>query len=307
MTDSELRAELKKKFGKVQSTGTGYLYVPCPTCHPKDRKKCKRYVYPSREASNCWVCNTTLTLATLLGSTEHVQVERVSEEVEKKVNPMAAVMPCNKVVPLTQLPQTHPALDFLRKDHLLEFERYGREFGIVYCPSDGGKVLNGKPFVSSADRLIFPVNYHNQMVGWQMRAIPGTTYGDREDALRYYHLFNKGSYLYNFDNAVQYPIVIVVEGVKKALKFQNAVATLGKSVSRTQVELLCMNWKKIVLLLDDGKEARAKSAELAQAMKMQGKQVVDINPGDYGYDSPDEMTLDVAQGIVAENIKDWVL
>lgn len=304
MTETELMALLRQKFGKAKRVGrAGYIYIPCPTCKASQRKKNKRFLIPpSYHLTNCWVCDQAISTQVLLGSSSFEPIERTGVPYVKTEHPLASILPCRKTIPINQLSRDHLAVKFLSKDFLFELDRYYNEFGIVYCPPDGGQILSSSPFVSSAERLIFPVTFNKKLIGWQMRSIPGTIYGDRPDVVRYYHLFNKGNYLYNYDNAIQYRVVVVVEGVKKTLKYENAVATLGKGVSQTQVELLCMGWEHIVLLLDGEEEAREKAAEIEEGLRLQGKKVTNINPMEFGYASPDEMPQDVAREIVATKL-----
>ena len=209
----------------------------------------------------------------------------------KKENPMARQMPGLRFIPVNQLPLDHPAVKFLHKDHLFDLDRYATEYGICYCPCDAGMTFSSRPFISSAERLIFPVRFNNELVGWQMRSIPGTTYGDREDAVKYYHLFNKGQYLFNYDKARQYQTVVLVEGVKKALKLPNAVACFGKDLTDAQVQLLT-NWKNIIVCLDAQDVAQAIGRRVAASLRAYGLRALNVDLGPYGFPSPDEMTTD---------------
>jgi hypothetical protein len=148
------------------------------------------------------------------------QVTRVEvEEQEEEVNPLSLELPYYRAIPVNELPDNHPAIQFLHKDYLYDLDTYAKVHKMVYVPYEGGKIYhNSAKFITSAERLVFPVYFEHKLVGWQMRSIPGTFFGDRPDDVRYYHLFNKGSYLYNYDQAKNYDRVVVVEGGKKALK-----------------------------------------------------------------------------------------
>jgi hypothetical protein len=226
----------------------------------------------------------------------------VKAVVKKEVDPRALEMPCYSSIPVNQLEADHPAVKFLHKDFLYDLDRYAIEYGIVYVPSDGGKVFRTTaPYTTSAERLIFPVFFNKKMVGWQMRSIPGTFYGDRKDVVRYYHLFDKGSYVFNYDNAIQHDEVIVVEGVKKALKFPNAVATWGTGISNPQMQII-QQWDRIVMMLDgeehNGTQQRAK--EFVEGLKTAGKKAINIDLRSYGVTSPDDLPAETLQNIVRE-------
>lgn len=294
MLDAQQLAEgLKARFGTVRTAANNWLRIPCPTCALKDKKKMKRYVSLYNGSSKCYVCEVKLELVELMGDnfiplrsdTPYVQEER-------KENPQARILPCTRAIPVNQLPLTHPAIKFLHKDHLFNLDSYYNDYGIVYIPSDAGKQFCTSPFVSSGDRLLFPVFHRMELVGWQMRSIPGTVYGDMADAVKYYHLFNKGSYLYNFDLAVKYNLVILVEGVKKALKLPNAVASWGKNVSPIQAQLLQSNWKDIIVMLDTGPKEQEIGNNLVEACNRHGCNALNIDIGKYGFPSPDEATTE---------------
>jgi hypothetical protein len=215
----------------------------------------------------------------------------VTVEEPKKEHALARKMPGTKFIPVNQLPLDHPAIKFLHKDYLFELDRYYNDYGIVFCPCDGGVTFKSKPFTSSAERLIFPVRFRGEMIGWQMRSIPGTIYGDRTDVIKYYHLFNKGSVLFNYDKAKQYQTVVLVEGVKKALKLPNAVACFGKDLTDTQVQLLS-EWPNIIVCLDSQDIAQAIGRRVTDSLRSFGRNAVNVDLGVYGFPSPDEMTSD---------------
>jgi DNA primase len=57
--------------------------------------------------------------------------------------------------------------------------------------------------------------------------------------------------LYNFDNAVQQPFVVICEGVTDVWRIGlEAVALFGKTLSPTQAQLICAHWKTVIILLD---------------------------------------------------------
>lgn len=304
MTAQELQQRLKQKFGKCNPAKGDWLRIPCPTCAKADKNKMKRYVSTTSDYTKCFICcKNHIKTSTLLNSDVAFVFDYSASVKEKEPeNALARVMPGSKFEPITELSMDHPAVKFLHKDHLLDLARYYSEYGVVYCPVDGGTVLYNKPYTTSAERIIFPVRFHGQMIGWQMRSIPGTFYGDRVDVIRYIHLFPKGEYLFNYDNARKQDVVIVVEGIKKALKLPScAVATLGKGVSATQLQLL-LSWKNIIVMLDADKNEKdttqAEARKLTEGLISAGKRAININLGNYGIPSPDEATQDQLADIV---------
>lgn len=295
MNENEARAltRLREKFGEVKLASNGWVRITCPTCLPKDRRKFKRYVHLDKLWNKCYICEMPMQRDELVGDS-FIQVSQpsgVTLDEPRKEHPMAKTLPGSRFIPVNQLPVEHLAVKFLHKDYLFDLDRYYNDYGIVYCPCDGGVTFCSRPFISSAERLIFPVRFKGEMVGWQMRSIPGTVYGDRPDTVKYYHLFHKGSVLFNYDNARNYQTVVLVEGVKKALKLPNAVACFGKDVTPTQVQLLSQ-WSNIIVCLDSQDVAQAIGQGIATSLQGIGRKAINVNLGPYGFPSPDEMTTD---------------
>jgi DNA primase len=172
----------------------------------------------------------------------------------------------------------------------------------VFVPFEGGRNFhNGRTYITSAERLIFPVYFNNSLVGWQMRSIPGTIYGDLQNVVKYYHLFHKGDYLYNYDNAKKFKQVIVVEGVKKALKFPNSVATWGCCISKNQLKLI-QTWPEVVMLLDSDKNndnTQKMANKFVDNINLGGSsKAINIDLAKYDASSPDDLPKDILQEIV---------
>lgn len=302
--EARLESALKQKYGQVKRTGNGWLRIPCPTCTAHNGKKFKRYVSTTSRYTNCFICGIQMDVQDLTNG--HYMPSFGSKEVTahkpKEIDPRALEMPCHSFIPVNELDQEHPAVKFLNKDYLYDLDLYYNDYGIVYVPVDSGKVFrNSAPYTTSAERLIFPVFSKGMMIGWQMRSIPGTFYGDRNDVIRYYHLFDKGSHLFNFEKAKKFDEVVVVEGVKKALKFPNGVATWGAGISAAQMQLI-QQWDRIVMMLDgedhNGTQQRAK--DFVEGLKMAGKTAINIDLRDYSVTSPDDLPAETLQNIVKE-------
>ena len=288
---------LEKKFGVVKKSSGDWVRIACPTCDKHHSKKFKRYINTETLGTKCWICDVKLSFKKLTGVHVAPNVHVSHEQKPKEVDPRARVLPCTKSVPINELSSDHPAIKFLAKDYLFELNRYYDENKIVYCPYGYGEKFGTDPFITASERLIFPVHFNGKLVGWQMRSIPGTFYGDREGGVRYYHLFDKGNYLYNYDNAKKFDKVILVEGVKKALKFPNAVASLGKNISTAQIQLL-YNWKDVTIMLDDDKEAQPIAQNLTRELTANGLSVRNIALSKYGFKSPDEARVEELQQIL---------
>lgn len=110
-------------------------------------------------------------------------------------------------------------------------------------------------------RVIFPVFMKGELYGWQGRAIDPV---DKE-----YRMYNlpgpwKANTLMFYDNIANKDFAILAEGAVSALKFYNVgnfVASMGKEVSKSQLELIVKaGIKKLFLALD--RDAFAKNEEI---------------------------------------------
>jgi 5S rRNA maturation endonuclease (ribonuclease M5) len=188
---------------------------------------------------------------------------------------------------------------FLSKDHLDNVDYYD-SLGIRYIPETAGMNIKFDSgfTVNTADSLFFPVfDKDTAYVGWQIRFIPETWNGDRFQFMRYMHLFPKGDHLFNYHFTKNYKDVVVVEGVKKALKLANAVATFGKGISDKQKQLI-QEWKTITLVLDGEDSTQKLAREIQQEFKNNGRKCINIDLRQYGFESPDDTTSKQLQEII---------
>jgi len=160
---------LKQKFGKVRRGTQGWLRIPCPTCADRDSRKMKRYIHEESLHTKCFICEVKITYRELVGNAEFTRrVKTASGQEDREEHPDARIVPCSRPTPINQLPPTHPAIKFLHKDHLFDLDRYANDYGIIYCEGGYGKTFLRKPFVSSDERIIFPIYFKGELVGWQM-------------------------------------------------------------------------------------------------------------------------------------------
>jgi hypothetical protein len=295
--NQKIKELLKAKFGKVKAVSGGSYRIPCPSCDPKDSKKMKRYVSPGWSDSRCFICEKAIPLTELLG--ENVKFDRAYNDEEEVEYKYAKILPYTNAVKLSELERSAPVIEFMLKDHLANFPYYD-SLGIRYIPTGcGSNISFDSGFtVNTAESLFFPVfDKSGEYAGWQLRFIPGTWNGDRFQFMRYMHLFPKGDHLFNYHCAKQHKDVVVVEGVKKALKLGNAVATLGKGISEKQKQLI-QEWKTITIILDAEDSTQALAEEIRSEFRKNGRKCVNIDLRPYGFDSPDDATTEQLQSII---------
>jgi hypothetical protein len=301
MANNKVLKILRDKFGKAKAASGGNYRVSCPTCEAKDSKKMKRYISPDWPMSNCFICGKLLKVNEILSTSNFEFQSAVSDgPTNEDEYPHAKIPPFKKIEMLQNLPEPHPAIQFLKKDYLENFDYYS-SLDVGFIPLDGGSNISFDSgfTINTGDSLYFPVHHGGELVGWQLRFVPGTVNGDRLQYMRYLHLFPKGNYLFNYDMAKKYGHVIVVEGAKKALKSVNSVATLGKGISSTQKQLI-QEWKKITLILDGEDNTQEQARELAEEFNFNGRQCINIDPREYGFQSPDEATSEQLKNIVTK-------
>lgn len=120
------------------------------------------------------------------------------------------------------------------------------------------------------ERVTFPIKFEGRYVGLQGRAVTGKGNSKKfpDDPWprdkKYDNLkdFIKTNYLYNFDRAMKIAYItgriIVCEGVTDVIWLHqhglgNAVCTLGSSISKEHIKLLCRGNVKVVLMFDADK------------------------------------------------------
>lgn len=300
MTDADLLLVLKRRFGTIKRGNNNWVRVKCPTCTPKDALKLKRGINLKTLSTNCFICQKPLSIEQMFGG---IKVEASTDiAFEEKEHPQSRQWPCKAVIPVSALEKDHPAVQFLAKDHLTDLTELYMEYGVGYILAEDAidvtfEKHSGPPTrISTANALVFPVHYKKEFIGWQLRYVPGTPNGIRMGKMKYLHVFQKGKYLYNYDRAKEFNSIVVVEGVKKAWKFPNGVATLGKGITHTQIQLI-QQWNEIILMYDAGDKTQQQARKLAEEIRLNGRKCVNIDPEKYGFDSPDEMTAEEAQGI----------
>lgn len=306
VTPSQFRDILESKFGKVKPGNDGWFRLACPTCNAKDAKKFKRYIRAGNVYSNCFICEEKLLIDDLLG--QKIQIERHADDVEVEdthEHPQSRILPCINAIPINQLEKSHPAVQLLAKDSINDLDSIWNKFRVVYVPEEGADLVKFESGaeVSTADSLLFPVIFGGELVGWQCRFIPGTKHGDKMQKMRYFHVYPKGRYLYNYDRAKGSDFVVLMEGVKKVWKYDTAsVASLGKSITDKQLQLL-QEWKTIILFLDGEEETQKKTKELQDRLWANSRFCLNIDPRIYGVKSPDEMSFDQVHQIIQESLE----
>ena len=187
--------------------------------------------------------------------------------------------PADHVVPLNKLEFNHPAVVYMRSRNY-DIDWLGRKMGVGYCETAYPE------FPWANNRIIIPIVFRGQNVGWQARAIGPVAKG----VPKYFTMpgMKKSECLYNFDSAKSFPFVVLTEGPTKVWSVgPETVAQLGDKTSSVQTMLLGQNWETVVIYLDGNAHERAE--ETYCALRGGTKRVLvrlpeDKEPGDFTRD-----------------------
>ena len=182
----------------------------------------------------------------------------VIEEPEKEI------LPPGNLVLLSQLPQDHPAIQYLVEGRhfplpILDY------YGVCYCYESATNPL-------AVGRIVIPIWFKGEYKGWQTRKI-----GDgKAGGIKYCTApgMKKSRLIYNYDVAIQQDHVVICEGVTDVWRVGPAgICLFGKSASAEQIRLIKEGWgkKDICLLLDP--DASKETAKLYENLKKDCKNV----------------------------------
>lgn len=235
-------------------------------------------------------------------------------------------------VPMDMLADDHPASIWAAgRKRPLSAAVHAKNYGVVYCRESR--------MANAAERLIFPVKLHGKLIGWQARYIGADGSGSVKDLYRckecgLFHIptegldkeekealikrcstcgtamikepkwwtspgFAKSANLYNFDEAVNWPFCVIVEGAGDVQGVGSpddpdrpgpGIATFGKSLSDAQCETIAKHWTAAVVLYDpntwgDGSNACIMAYSQLRAAGMKRVVAVRLNDWDPG-DAP---------------------
>lgn len=299
--NSVLYAQLKARFGQVIVSNAGllaeityyregghiyaapkhgeYYRVNCPFCGDRrkrlyisyllgtvDPKTKRRYL----RCAICFNCNRTakdLYLDSMIkphfGQLQAVTSVNVTNEV---LDPQVVKLPAGQCALLSDLPSAHPARAYL-EGRGYNCDELGKKYYWMY--------YHDCPEYHLARRIFIPVlhelkNGQLSLVGYQSRAIPGLSVAETP---KYWTMpgFSKSYVLYNLHNARKHQRIILTEGVTDVARVGDcAVAALGKSLSRYQINLLltrCQHARLGVMLDSD---AYAASVAIARQFATTG-------------------------------------
>lgn len=272
--DRRYRLEVSYLFGTVGPDGRvlDYLYH----CF---NESCEKHGFSLRDAMHVY-----------MGDLKEVSPDKSSaKKSELLVSPGACI-------DLRELPDWHPSHIYLRSRGY-DVKWMCERFGLVFCI----KPYEWLPPRTQAfvyHRIIFPIIYNSQVVGWQARYVDATGNGKppSKEIPKYYTSpgFQKTLYLYNYDYASS-PFYrgygLVMEGVMDVARVPHGVAVFGHTISDHQFELLsrAFNNRALVILFDRDafESSKTMSMMISRTVFTRGVACIrlpdDRDPGDWDY------------------------
>ena len=209
-------------------------------------------------------------------------------------------------VPLNTLPNSHPAMVYLRDHPKRPFDPHKlfEEWNLHFCvdaPDDGTDdcLIPGTEIHARLvrNRIMIPIYKNGMMVGWQARAIVD---GEK---VKYYTMpgFRKSCMLFNGDRARQYDFGVLVEGFFDAARVgPRSVAAFGHKLSHIQRDLLMAYWNQtgMCIMLDpDAMEDMERLTKLLHPYSFKwGSFAVQLPAG---YEDPAEMSHEAIWALIS--------
>lgn len=175
--------------------------------------------------------------------------------------------PPGKIVTLSRLAKVkyeHAALAYLRSRGY-DPVALSRLYNIGFCYECRDRYAN--------NRIYIPITEDGVLCGWQARYVGDDVDGvpfSKAHVPKYYTMpgYRKTAHVYNFEQALEYPTCVLVEGAIDVWGFgRQSVATFGCKLSHTQAELIVKAWRKrhkkrarFVVLYDPAREGAVRTA-----------------------------------------------
>jgi hypothetical protein len=145
-------------------------------------------------------------------------------------------------LPGPALPLDDPNTPDYVREYLLQrrfsIEELSTRHLVRFVPAGGQYTdpLTGEVKAMFDDRILMPQVQHRRIIGWQARSL--------DPMQRKYRYLNpsgsrKSQWLYNFDSALRYPNIVLMEGPTNVWRVgPDSMAIFGKSLSEFQIQLL---------------------------------------------------------------------
>jgi hypothetical protein len=141
---------------------------------------------------------------------------------------------------LTDLPENHPALEFVRRKYKLDVSYLSERYGVGFCESVD------MVYPQAQNRVVFPIYSKGELVSWQGRVV----YPD-DPRPRWFLPPGFIKVVYNIDNVLPTSTPILAEGIPSAIACgPNGVALFGKTITDTQLDRIASTWSTVIVATD---------------------------------------------------------
>lgn len=271
----DIGAYLRSHHYDIYETSTGEVNLDCPFCGAKQ----KFYINALTKLNLCWKCGWRSDLLDFImelnGIQRHEAITIVMQNQTRfrRLNEVLAER--QKTLPTIEYPPSFELLSFPVTERNRRYWQYlekrevlpsvALEYGLGFCAAG--------PYQR---RIVVPVFWDKRLVSWVARSL-----SNKVQKTKLTPPGNKQShYLLNLDRLWGMEELVLVEGPFDMLKIPKlSVASFGKKVSRTQVNLLTQSGaNRIVIAYDDDavKETWKTAKILSERFEVR---VVDMPPG----------------------------
>lgn len=284
---------------QFDTTKGGEEYVmECPHCFKKKLSICAEG--EKKGVWHCYRCDASGSLFDFMGLIEDIDPKAAFKKVVKNQDFNSGKKLDVYIKGLEERPATIPTPDPIEMpanfSPLLTVKE--SNIGRIYAAKRGITEADMRDFDIRYDyvdkRIVFPIYFNGQLVGWQGRDASGRSDTDKKHpkaltgpSSRDGKGFKKSWVFYGWDRVKQASFVTIVEGPIDAIKGKevNAIAILGKKVSDVQFKILIglKRARTVFIALDP--DAKQEKMELAQKLRPFFKEVriVDLPAGkDFG-------------------------
>jgi hypothetical protein len=162
---------------------------------------------------------------------------------------------------LTDVPSDWAAPTYLRERGFALAELVDK-YKVAVC-------VNPLPeYRSTEGRIIIPIFMDDMLVGWQCRH-PFDMDWKNTAIPKYYNLpgMRRRQILYNYDRAGKCPYPVLVEGVTGVWRLGGpAIASLGKTLARPQIERIIKTWQHVVVMMDGDEPGQEAAEEICDTL-----------------------------------------
>lgn len=296
---------------KVRIRGGEYYSVNCPMCGDRRKRLEVNYTYGTeqcgqtiRHTYHCFNEECEKNPLRPLNLQEYLQAyirdAGASPVTIDYTNsrPAQVLLSPGGCISLDKLPPTHFTHTFFR-GRGFDPVWAARRFGVGVCVEPDANLSRGLARLLY-NRIIFPIKYNHQQVGFQARYVDpltGSGMVPNKDVPKYWTSsgFRKTEYVYNYDQmaADKLPFGIVAEGVMMVMKLPWAGASFGKTLSVTQRDKLFSLYKDGALVLLRDKDAKERAEQDRDEMKtyFRGGVACVTPPDDRDFDDWDAAAL----------------